>query len=242
MKALLAALALLSFSAIAAPPTVEAQLDALLTGGVLQASGLSLELPEWVEDGAFVPLTLQLAGARPPVQLLILRSAEPDPRIAQAELIDWQEPLRLSLRVRLPQSQALEVVARDAAGRTWQARQPVRVLGSTCLAPVSSDPLARLGEIRVWAEQTDGLELRSLIRHPMETGRRPGADGQLLAERLLRLIEIGDEQGALLRLQPFEGMAANPLLRVVLPVSRQPLQLRWLDADGAQYRAHWPIP
>lgn len=242
MKALLVALALFASSAIAAPLTVEAQRDALLSGGDLQASGLSLEVPEWVEDGAFVPLTLQLAGAKPPLQLLILRSAEPDPRIAQAELIDWQEPLRLSLRVRLPQSQSLEVVARDAAGRTWRASQPVRVLGSTCLAPVSSDPLARLGETRVWAEQADGLELRSLVRHPMETGRRPGADGQLLAERLLRLIEITDKHGALLRLQPFEGMAANPLLRVVLPVQRQPLQLRWLDVDGAQYRTHWPSP
>jgi len=76
----------------------------------------------------------------------------------------------------------------------------------------------------------------------METGRRAGADGRLLEERLLREIEIRDGQGALLRLQPFEGMAANPLLRVVLPAPRQPLQLRWLDADGAQYRAHWPNP
>lgn len=242
MKALLAAVALLASSAIAAPLTVEAQMDTLLGGGDLQTEGLSLELPEWVEDGAFVPLSLQLNGARPPVQLLILRSAEADPRIAQAELLDWQEPLRLSLRVRLPQSQSLEVVARDGIGRTWRASQPVRVLGSTCLAPVSSDPLAHLGETRVWAEQTDGLELRSLVRHPMETGRRPGADGQLLAKRLLWLIEITDDQGALLRLQPFEGMAANPLLRVVLPAQRQPLQLRWLDADGANYRAQWPNP
>lgn len=242
MKLCWVALVLFASGAIAAPTAIEAQANQLLRGGELQASGLALELPEWVEDGAFVPLTLRLAGAKAPLQLLILRSAEPDPRIAQAELRDWQEPLRLSLRVRLPQSQSLEVVARDAAGRTWQVRQPVRVLGSTCLAPVSGDPLARLGETRVWAEEAGGLELRSLVRHPMETGRRPGADGQLLTERLLRLIEIGDGQGALLRLQPFEGMAANPLLRVVLPAQRQPLQLRWLDADGAQYRAHWPNP
>lgn len=236
------ALVLLAANALAAPPSPEQLASELLDGAQLQPAGLTLELPEWVEDGAFVPLTLQLEGATPPVRLAILRLAEPDPRIASAELADWQQPLRLSLRLRLPQSQAVEVIARDGAGRTWRTSQKVRVLGSSCLAPASSDPLARLGETRVWAEQADGLELRTLVRHPMETGRRAGADGRLLDERLLREIEIGDGQGVLLRLRPFEGMAANPLLRVVLPVHRQPLQMRWLDADGVQYRAHWPNP
>lgn len=242
MKKLLLGLSLLIATTAMAQERVDSELRRLLAGGTPQSAGLTMDVPEWVEDGAFVPVTVRLDGAEPPVQLLLLRSAEEDPRIARLRVHAWQPPLRLSTRVRLPQSQALIVAARDAQGRTWHVEQPVAVYGSSCLAPAGTDHLAGLGEIKVWAEAGDGLELRSLLRHPMESGRRVGPDGALLPRRLLRAVGIGDATGDLLDGELFEGLAANPLLRVVLPPGRLPLQLHWDEADGQRHQAQWPSP
>lgn len=204
---------------------VEALLAAFLGDRPLRSEGLEVTVAQGVEDGAFVPVDLQLRGAKAPLELLILRSGEDDPRIA---------------RVRLPASQALIVAARDGDGRRWLWRREVSVYASSCAQAPHGDPLAGLGEFRVWGERGDELELRALLRHPMETGRRPGPDGQMLARRLLREFRLTDDAGELLVLQPFEGMSANPLVRIVLPARDGALRLRWEEADGSFYRDVWP--
>ncbi len=238
MKAWLALLVCLALPVQA--NEAESQLAAFLGDRPLRGEGLEVTVAQGVEDGAFVPVDLQLRGARAPLELLILRSGEDDPRIVRVRLMRWQEPLRLSTRVRLPASQALIVAARDGDGRRWLWRREVSVYASSCAQAPNGDPLAGLGEFRVWGERGDELELRALLRHPMETGRRPGPDGQMLARRLLREFRLTDDAGELLVLQPFEGLAANPLVRIVLPARDGALRLRWEEADGTFYRDVWP--
>lgn len=212
-----------------------------LQGAQVQAQGLTVEVPSWVEDGAFVAVDLTLHGAQPPLSLSLLRSGEEDPRIATVQLQAWEAPLRLSTRVRLPRSQQLIVLARDGRGRLWQAAQSVEVLASSCLSPSLGNNAATLGQLQGWLAAGDhGLELRSLLRHPMETGRRPGADGQLLARHLPTRFEINGAHGNLLRVEPFEGLAANPYWRLWLPAGHTPLLLRWVDADGREFRRQLP--
>lgn len=222
--------------------TAQGEVTRLLAGANVQTQGLTLELPDWQEDGAFVPLTLHLQGAQPPVQLSLLRSGEDEPRIARLQLMAWREPLELSTRVRLPQSQQLIAVARDGRGRVWLAANSVAVLGSSCLSTPMGDPLAGLGQIKAWADGDAALELRSLLRHPMETGRRKNAQGQWLPRRLLRSFEVAAGQGDLLRVEPFEGLAANPYWRLMLPLGTGPLELRWRDADGQSYQTSLSQP
>lgn len=218
----------------------QAPVEAWLGGQAPQPAGLTLELAEWVEDGAFVPLSLALYGAEPPVALSLLRSGEEDPRIARLQVHHFQAPLRLSTRVRLPRSQQLIVLARDARGRVWRAAQRVEVLASSCLAPSIDDGLAGLGRLQAWAGGEQALELRSLLRHPMESGRRRAADGRLLPRRLAQGFEVRGAQGLLLEVEPFEGLAANPYWRLLLPLHSAPLRLRWTDADGVAYRKRLP--
>lgn len=221
--------------------TATAEVRQLLGEAVPQAEGLRLESPDWQEDGAFVPLTLHLRGAQPPLRLSLLRSGEDEPRIAHLELSAWHEPLELSTRVRLPRSQQLLVVARDGAGRVWLAATSVAVAGSSCLATPTLDPLNGLGRINAQAgllalEGGTALALRTLLRHPMESGRRLDATGQLLPKRLLRRFEVRGSRGLLLRVEPFEGLAANPYWRVLLPQETGPLALRGEDAEGSLYQ------
>lgn len=215
--------------------------ERLLAGGSPQAEGLALDVPEWVEDGAFVAVTLTLRGARPPLRLVLLREAEEEPRIAHVELRGWHDPLRLSTRVRLPRSQALQVLARDVEGRTWAVRQAVRIAGSSCLSPPVGDPALGLGQSQAWRRPLgDGSELASLLRHPMETGQRRDAEGRLLPRHLLRELRVSGEHGEWMRVEAFAGLAANPYWRVVLPVDAGELGLRWRDDDGATFDRRLP--
>ncbi|WP_296220152.1 thiosulfate oxidation carrier complex protein SoxZ [Pseudomonas sp. UBA2684] len=219
-----------------AQPAVERWLD----GQAPQAQGLTLQLAEWVEDGAFVPLSLTLHGAEPPVAISVLRSGEHDPRIALISAWLWQPPLQLATRVRLPSSQQVIVLARDGRGRVWLAAQSVAVLASSCLAPSLGDPWAGLGQLQAQADGEDVLAVRSMLRHPMETGRRQTADGQRLPRRLAARFEIDGAQGRVLGIELFAGLAANPYWWLRLPRHSAPLLLRWQDADGALYQKRLP--
>jgi sulfur-oxidizing protein SoxZ len=205
--------------------------------GVAQAQGLNLQVPAWVEDGAFVLVDIQLDQATPPLALSLLRLGEAEPRIARVTVAQWQAPLRLSTRIRLPKSQTLRVLARDGGGRSWQAEVAVQVLGSSCLTPLSANPLAGLGDWRVWQRATPaGYELVSLLRHPMESGQRRDQQGQLLPQRLLRSLALYAKGQPLLQIEAFAGLAANPYWRLLLPAEAMAVQLRWVDADGREQR------
>lgn len=222
---------------LAGAEVLPAERQRLLEGGQPQPTGLALDAPEWIEDGAFVPLTVRLEGAQPPVRLVLLRLAEDEPRIARIQVEVRHEPLELSTRVRLPQSQTVEVIARDANGRTWRASTKVRVAGSSCLAPAPARSADQPGSTRAWLrEQGDSVELVSLLRHPMETGRRTSLDGQLLPRRLLQGLSLESAGEPWLLVEPFEGLAANPYWRLLLPAGAAKLEMRWLDADGSEYR------
>jgi len=60
------------------------------------------------------------------------------------------------------------------------------------------------------------VEVRTLIAHPMETGYRPGADGQVLARDLIRRFRCSFDDGVRTELvfaaELFPAMAANPYL------------------------------
>ena len=229
-------LCLLAFPAYAQTwGSAQAAVDHWLQGRAVQPQGLTLDVPIWVEDGAFVAVDLTLHDAEPPLTLSLLRSGEDEPRIATLELHAWAAPLRLSTRVRLPQSQHLIVLARDGRGRVWLAAQSVDVLASSCLAPLQAGAAATFGQLQAWADGEHELELRSLLRHPMETGLRPDEHGQLIPQHLPRLFEVNGVHGNLLRAKPFAGLASNPYWRVLLPKGHGPLHVRWLDADGRAF-------
>jgi predicted secreted protein len=219
----------------------EKHVEQWLAGKQTEETGLTLDVAPWVEDGAFVSIDLTLIGAVPPVSIRLLRSEEDDPRIANIEVQRWAEPLRLSTRVRLPQTQAVIVLAQDGRGRVWRTQQTVEVLASSCMTPMPASRPANFGQIQAWADGEQELEVRTLLRHPMETGRRPDQAGGVLPRHLPALLKIQGEEGGLLRVEPFEGLSVNPYWRVLLPLNNRALSIQWIDADGRQFNAELPM-
>ena len=64
-------------------------------------------------------------------------------------------------------------------------------------------PTARRGEV---------IELRALIAHPMETGFRPGADGQVLPRNLIRRFVCRYDGEVVFSAELHPAIAANPYL------------------------------
>ena len=63
--------------------------------------------------------------------------------------------------------------------------------------------LARPGEV---------MEVRILLQHPMETGYRPGADGQVLPRDIVRRVEARFEGELVFAADLFSAIAANPYI------------------------------
>ena len=64
------------------------------------------------------------------------------------------------------------------------------------------------------ARRGDVIEIRTLIAHPMETGLRPGADGKVLPQNLIRRFtchyDDGGGKALVFSAELFPAIAANP--------------------------------
>ncbi len=84
-------------------------------------------------------------------------------------------------------------------------------------------PSARRGEV---------IEVRTLIAHPMETGYRPGADGQILPRDIIRRFRCVYEDQTVFSAELHPAVAANPYLAFHLVVRGSgPLRFIW-EGDG----------
>ena len=68
-------------------------------------------------------------------------------------------------------------------------------------ALITMNPTARRGEI---------VDIRTLIAHPMETGYRPGDDGQILPRNLIRRFTCRYGDVVVFSAELFPAIAANP--------------------------------
>ena len=96
-----------------------------------------LELPELVENGNAVPVTISVPGPHPAgqhvLQLAILAGRNPAPEVAVFTLAGGAGPARVSTRIRLATSQPVVAAARLADGSVWARRVDVLVTLAACV-------------------------------------------------------------------------------------------------------------
>ena len=74
---------------------------------------------------------------------------------------------------------------------------------ATARAIVRVPAIARPGEI---------IDVRVLLQHPMETGFRPGADGQTLPRDIVTRVEVRFDGTLVFAADCFSAVAANPYI------------------------------
>lgn len=83
------------------------------------------------------------------------------------------------------------------------------------------------------ASEGDIIEIKALIRHPMESGFRRGSRGEVIARDIITRFEC-DLNGALVFASDFHpAIAANPLITFHMRAQESgELTFRWTDQNG----------
>ena len=91
-------------------------------------------------------------------------------------------------------------------------------------ALLTAPKTARRGEV---------IEIRALIAHPMETGYRPGADGQTLPRDLIRRFTCRYDGEVVFSAELYAAVAANPYLAfTTVATASGTLEFVWEGDNG----------
>ena len=83
------------------------------------------------------------------------------------------------------------------------------------------------------ARRGEVIEVRALIAHPMETGYRPGADGQTLPRDLIRRFTCRYDGEVVFAAELYAAVAANPYLAFTTVASASgTLEFVWEGDNG----------
>jgi sulfur-oxidizing protein SoxZ len=83
------------------------------------------------------------------------------------------------------------------------------------------------------AKRGEVIELRTLIAHPMETGYRPGGDGQTLPRNLIRRFVCRYNGDVVFSAELYAAVAANPYLAfTTVATASGTLSFSWEGDNG----------
>lgn len=124
-------------STLADPPALASALARFAAGVTVREGRVRLELPELVENGNAVPVTISLPGPHPSGQhvlaLALFAGRNPLPDVAIFTLEGAPGVARVSTRIRLATSQPVVAAARLADGSVWTRRVDVLVTLAACV-------------------------------------------------------------------------------------------------------------
>jgi sulfur-oxidizing protein SoxZ len=84
------------------------------------------------------------------------------------------------------------------------------------------------------AKRGDAVEIKALVRHPMETGYRVDSVGQLVPRNILTQLIVTFNGAEIFRMQMQQGIAANPFLSILLRARESgELVFTWTGDEGA---------
>jgi sulfur-oxidizing protein SoxZ len=66
------------------------------------------------------------------------------------------------------------------------------------------------------AKKGEAIEIKTLVRHPMETGYRVDTMGQPIPRNILTDLTVTFNGAEIFRMEMHQGIAANPFLSIVL--------------------------
>jgi len=109
--------------------TMPEVLRALGADAVRESGAIELGVPELVDHGAVVPVTVRSVLPKTD-QITLLVAANPAPWVATYDLFPSTEPL-ITMRIKMSQSSEVVALVR-AEGRFYAVRRPVRVTLGGC--------------------------------------------------------------------------------------------------------------
>ncbi|MGE0457372.1 MAG: thiosulfate oxidation carrier protein SoxY [Bauldia sp.] len=214
------------------------------------SNGIVIDLPFVSEDGSSIDLGL--AVDRPMTQELFVESlhffapANPSPPVVDYFFSPLSGRAAIATRVRLNQSQTVGAIAKMNNGEVIVAEREIRITISGCLARASTYASTDVMMTRVRAAERFSAgapgEITTLINHPMETGLRTNAAGEILPQNIVTRFLAAFDRATVFEARFHRSVAANPYLRFfVAPPRSGELVLRWEEDTGRIADAHLPL-
>lgn len=244
------AFGLSSRPADATAAAVAEAIEKIADGETVETGRVVVTVPALPANGRAVPVDIEVAGDPGDVEALHLwADGNADPAIATFRFSDLAKTARVATRLRLAGDQNLVALAEMRDGRLFTASTRVRVAVAPWLpaaeeqsATPISPPATRI-DVPHSVLKGDGFEVRAMIRHPMETGRRIDLRTGLPAPRtvLTRFVcRFDDREAFTVDLRP--TVAANPFMSFHLKAKESgTLHVIWTDDAGAEFTTAAPL-
>ena len=213
----------------------------LLGDATPRTQGLELDLPHVSEDGSAVPLTVRFTdelGEGDYIERIdLFANGNPYPEIATFHLTPLSGKTEISTRVRLNETQQVIAVATSQQGEQFVTAREVRITVSGCLVRSGGTAPEALSNPRVnlptGMSPGEPAEVRTLINHPMETGLREDANGDLMPRHIIERFHVSLDGETAFEAELHQSISANPYLRFYLaPKASGEAEFSWHDDSG----------
>ena len=213
----------------------------LLGDATPRTQGLELDLPHVSEDGSAVPLTVRFTdelGEGDYIERIdLFANGNPYPEIATFHLTPLSGKTEISTRVRLNETQQVIAVATSQQGEQFVTAREVRITVSGCLVRSGGTAPEALSNPRVnlptGMSPGEPAEVRTLINHPMETGLREDANGDLMPRHIIERFHVSLDGETAFEAELHQSISANPYLRFYLaPKASGEAEFSWQDDSG----------
>lgn len=210
---------------------------------------LFIEVPDKVEDAAFLPITIKSMGAQTPQHhiktLHLIIDNNPDPIAAVFHLSPHLGALSLSLRIRMESFSYIRAIVEMNDGSYHMISKFVIASGG-CSAPVSKSPGDSgaddaIGQIKIRNRQaTNGrFDVQAIIRHPNHNGfQMDPATRHYIKPHYINHIHIFANDKLLIKADTSISISENPSLRFSFTASNQSTTLKVVasDTEGGQFQ------
>lgn len=122
---------------LATPASLQSEIDRFTRGAVARTGRVQIDLPEIVENGNSVPVTVLVPSPMSEQdhvrRIAVFTEKNPSPNVLIARFGPAAGLARLSFRMRMADSQAIVAVAELSDGSFWSGRVDVIVALAACL-------------------------------------------------------------------------------------------------------------
>lgn len=222
--------------------------DALRLWGITEAQeSKEIVFPSaWdtAENGAVVPL--EVRSSIPNTESIVLfADKNPQPLIASFNFLNGAETY-VSTRVKLGETTLVRAYAK-VAGKYYLATKQIRVTIGGCGeyevgAPPSGKPSGEPMRTRT-VLRGDMAEVKVLMNHPMETGRRKDDKGALIPAYHIKNVSVTLNGEPVLQAQWGTPVSRNPYLAVRVRGAKpgDKVAIAWVDTAGEQARVETTV-
>lgn len=189
------------------------------------------------ENGAVVPI--EVRSNMPNTESIVLfADKNPQPLIASFEFLNGAEPY-VSTRVKLGETTLVRAYAK-VAGKYYLATKQIRVTIGGCGeyevgAPPTGKPSGEPMRTRT-VLRGDVAEVKVLMSHPMETGRRKDEKGTLITAYHIKNVSVTLNGEPVLQGEWGTPVSRNPYLAVRVRGAKpgDKVAISWIDTKGEQ--------